>query len=226
VLAFFQEDAMTADQKLQMLVLEAFDYQPNLDRSHIGVAVRNGIVTLSGHVGTNDEKRAVEIAAGCVPGAKAVIDNVLVEMPWRVQTADEVTAESCLARLAADDEVDLDRVHIAVTDGVVTIHGDVDHERERDRIEALLPKGRFLQGVVNELKVKRPVRADFVRQKVREALQPISPINSEKIEVKTVGTHVILKGAVNSWHERGIAESAAWSVPGVSSIDDQLGVRQ
>jgi osmotically-inducible protein OsmY len=40
------------------------------------------------------------------------------------------------------------------------------------------------------------------------------------------GSHVTLEGAVNSWHERGVAESAAWSVPGVSSVEDLIEVQQ
>jgi osmotically-inducible protein OsmY len=217
---------MTPDQKLQKLVLDALDFDLNVDRSHIGIAVRDGIVTLSGHVSSNPEKRAAEIAAGGVVGVRAVIDDLLVELPGRVQSEDEIIAERCLAHLSADPSIPLDRVHIAVADGVVTIHGDVDSTHQRERIEAELGRLEFLRGVASELVIKPPVRADMVREKVREALSPISPINSEKIEVKAIGTHVILRGAVNSWHERGVAESAVWSVPGVSSLDDQLEVRQ
>ena len=213
---------MNADHGLQKLVLEALDYDPDIDCSHIGVLVRGGIVTLSGHVSSNLEKRKAEIVAGCVAGVLAVIDDVVVELPGRPQTEDEVIAERCLAHLSADRSISLARIHISVADGIVTIHGDVDHERERGKIEAILSGLVLVRGLVNELIVKPPVKAGLVREKVRQALQPISPINAEKIDVKTMGTHVILKGAVNSWHERGLAESAVWSVPGVTSLDNRI----
>jgi osmotically-inducible protein OsmY len=217
---------MTADQKLQKLVLEALDYNPDVDRSHIGVAVRGGIVTLSGHVRSNAEKRATEVAAGGTAGVKAVIDDLLVELPGRVQSEDEAIAERCVAHLAADRATDLDRVHLVVADGVVTLCGEVDREGERERIAANLRKLECLRGLANELVIKPPVRAEFVRQKVREALRPISAINAESIAVTARGSHVTLEGAVNSWHERGVDESAAWSVPGVSSVEDLIEVQQ
>jgi osmotically-inducible protein OsmY len=217
---------MNPDQKLQKLVLEALDYNPTIDCSHVGVAAREGIVTLCGYVRSNAEKRAAEITAGGTAGVRAVIDDLLVELPGRAASEDEIIAQRCVAHLSADGATDLDRVHLAVADGVVTLHGEVDREGERERIEARLRKLEFLRGLVDELVVKPPVRAEFVRQKVRDALLPISAINAEKIVVKAAGSHVTLKGIVNSWHERGVAESAAWSVPGVSSVEDLLEVQQ
>jgi osmotically-inducible protein OsmY len=217
---------MTPDQKLQKLVLEALDFNPDVDCSHIGVAARDGIVTLSGHVRSNAEKRAAELAAGGTAGVRAVIDDLFVELPGRVQSADEAIAERCVAHLAADRATELDRVHLVVADGVVRLHGEVDREGERERIESRLRELDFLSGLVNELVVRPPVRAEFVRQKVRDALRPISAINAESIVVKTAGSRVTLTGAVNSWHERGVAESAAWSVPGVSCVEDLIEVQQ
>jgi len=217
---------MTPDQKLQELVLEALDYNPNVDRSHIGVVARGGIVTLSGYVRSNAEKRAAGIAAGGTAGVKAVIDDLLVELPGRAASEDEIIAERCLAHLSADRATNLDRVHLAVADGIVTLHGEVDREGERKRIEARLRKLDFLRGLNNELVVKPPIKTELVRRKVREALQPISAINAENIVVRAVGSRITLKGTVNSWHERKVAESAAWSVPGVSSVEDLLDVQQ
>jgi osmotically-inducible protein OsmY len=217
---------MTPDQKLQELVLEALDYNPNVDRSHIGVVARGGIVTLSGYVRSNAEKRAAGIAAGGTAGVNAVIDDLLVELPGRAASEDEIIAERCLAHLSADRATNLDRVHLAVADGIVTLHGEVDREGERKRIEARLRKLDFLRGLNNELVVKPPIKTELVRRKVREALQPISAINAENIVVRAVGSRITLKGTVNSWHERKVAESAAWSVPGVSSVEDLLDVQQ
>jgi osmotically-inducible protein OsmY len=217
---------MTPDQKLQKLVLEALDYNPEIDCSHIGVAAREGIITLSGHVHSNAEKRAAEITAGGTAGVRAVIDDLLVELPGRAASEDEVIAERCIAHLAADRATDLDRIHLAVADGIVTLHGDVDREGERQRIEARLRQLESLRGLVNELVVSPPVKAELVRRKVRDALRPISAINAENIVVRAVGSRVTLKGAVNSWHEREVAESAVWSVPGVSSVEDLLEVQQ
>jgi osmotically-inducible protein OsmY len=214
--------AMNPDNNLKKLVLEALDFEPTVDCSHIGVTVRDGIVTLSGHVPSNAEKRQAEIAAGRVPGVRAVIDNLFVELPGRVQTEDEVLAERCYNHLANNPAVPLDRIHIGVKAGVVTLHGDVDDTHASRAAEVDLSEVEGVKRVVNELVLRPPVRADLVRDRIRQALMPISPINAESIEVRATGSCVILKGAVNSWHEKGVAESAARSVPGVTAIDDQI----
>jgi osmotically-inducible protein OsmY len=213
---------MNSDHQLQKRVLEELDFDPEIESGHIGVAVRDRIVTLSGHVPSFAEKRAAEIVAGKVPGVRAVIVDLTVEQPGHVQTPDEVTVEYCCRALAEDPTIELDRVHIGVKEGAVTIHGDVDHEYQRKIIADRLTGLPGVRTISNELGVRPPVHADVVLRKVREALEPISAINAGKVEVKTTGTHVILKGGVNSWHERGLAESAVWSVPGVTSLDNQL----
>ncbi len=216
---------MRIDHELQMRVLAELDADYGVDSSHIGVTVRDGIVTLSGHVGSSAEKRAAEIVAGRVAGVHAVIDDLLIELPGRIQTNDEQLAERCFRTLAEDPLIALDRFHLSVKDGIVTIHGDVDQPQHKTRIEEVVIGLDGVQSVVNDLAIKPPVKAEAVREKVRRALEPISAINADSIEVTTAGTHVILSGVVNSWHERGMAESAVWSVPGVTSIDDRLVVR-
>jgi len=218
----YQEQSMNADHKLQKLVLDALDYDPNIDCSHIGVAARDGIVTLSGHVASNPEKRAAELAAGRVVGVKAVVDDLLVELPGRNLTPDETIAERCYEMIAALSSIPLDRIHLSVSEGVVTVHGDVDYLQQRVAVEAELWGLSCVRGLTNEVVVLPPVKTDVVREKVRQVLSSISPINAEKLEVRAVGTRVTLKGTVNSWHEKGLAESAVWSVPGVTGIDDQI----
>lgn len=213
---------MNPDHKLQRLVLAALDADPAIDCSHIGVVVRDAIVTLSGHVPSNAEKRAAEVVAGRVAGVRAVIDDVLVELPGRRQTADEAIAERCYEKLAANLSVPLDRIHIGVKAGVVTLHGDVDHEHQRQVAEAELRGLRVVGEVLNELVVRPPVRVETVRDKIRLALAALPDGEAEAIEVRVNGSHVTLRGTVGSWRARSLAESAVWSVPGVSGIDDQI----
>lgn len=41
-----------SDLTLRKTILEELEFQPDLNAAHIGVAVDNGVVTLSGHVGS------------------------------------------------------------------------------------------------------------------------------------------------------------------------------
>ncbi|HTJ59024.1 MAG TPA: BON domain-containing protein [Devosiaceae bacterium] len=213
---------MNIDHKLQKAVIEALDYDPDIDCGHIGVTVRDQIVTLTGHVSSNAEKRAAEIVAGRVDGVRAVIDDVLVELPGRSRTADEVIAENCYERLAEERSVPYERVHVSVCDGIVTVHGDVDNDYQREAAKAAIADLDGVRSLIDELAIKPPVNAEAVRARIRQMLAPISAINANRIEVKTEGSHVTLHGTVNSWHERGLAESAVWSVPGVTGLSDLI----
>jgi hypothetical protein len=68
-----------------------------------------------GHVRSNAERRAAEVAAGGTAGVEAVIDDLLVELPGRVQSENEAIAGRCVAHLAADRATDLGRVRAART---------------------------------------------------------------------------------------------------------------
>ncbi|MHB1102850.1 MAG: BON domain-containing protein [Devosia sp.] len=63
-----------------------------------------------------------------------------------------------------------------------------------------------------------------MHKKIHEALARIAPIEADTIEVKAEGGRVTLLGTVNSWHEKGLAESAAWSVPSVTEVVDKITV--
>lgn len=47
-------------------------------------------------------------------------------------------------------------------------------------------------------------------------------IDARTIIVEVVGSKVTLKGKIRSWVEKREAEKAAWSVPGVTSVNDAL----
>jgi osmotically-inducible protein OsmY len=44
--------------------------------------------------------------------------------------------------------------------------------------------------------------------------------------VEVSGTSVTLRGHVDSWAERGAAQGAAWSAPGITSVVNKLTVGQ
>jgi len=215
---------MRSDHQLQKDVLENLDYDPAINCSHIGVAARDGLVTLSGHVPSLGEKRAAAISAGQVKGVKAVIDEIAIELPDRCKTPDEIVAERAYSRLVTNRSVPMARVHLEVKDGVVTLRGDVDWQYQRLEAEADLHKLDCIRDVRNELIVKPPVRLELVRSKVHDALARLAPLDADNIEIETDGTAVTLTGAVTSWHEKGLAESAVWSVPGGTSVHNKVAV--
>ena len=56
-------NANMTDSELQRAVLDELKWEPSVNAAHIGVSVKNGIVTLSGHVPSYWEKYGAEKAA-------------------------------------------------------------------------------------------------------------------------------------------------------------------
>jgi len=215
---------MREDHKLQAAVQARLDLDPSINSSHIGVGAREGIVTVSGHVPSLHERSSAERAAGQVKGVKAVINELVVELPGLSSTSDEQIAERAYARLASNVSVPLDRLHIAVKDGAITLHGDVDWPFQ---LQAAIHDLELLEGVReirSDAQIRPPVEAEHVHDKIKQALARIAPLDAERIRVAAQGSRVTLSGQVTSWHEKSLAESTAWCVPGVSQVSNEITV--
>jgi osmotically-inducible protein OsmY len=215
---------MRTDHELQKKVLEQLDYDPAINASHVGVVAREGIVTLSGHVSSYSEKMKAEAAAGLVRGVKGVVDTLTVELPGHCDTPDETVVRRAYERLAHNSNVPPDRIHISVSEGVVTLRGDVDWEFQRAAAAYDLQHLRCVRGVRNEVTIRPPVEAAVASEGVHRALSRLGFENDDKIDVQARGSEIRLCGQVTSWSERRLAEEAAWSLPGVSHVDNRLTV--
>lgn len=213
---------MREDHKLQAAVLERLDLDPSINSSHIGVAVQEGVISLSGHVPSLIERSQAERVAGRVKGVRAVINGISVELPGLSRTSDEALAQLAYARLSSNSSIPSERLHLAVKDGVITVHGDVDWPFQ---VHAALKDLHRLNGVRevrSDVEIRPPVKAERVQDKIRQAIEQIAPLDAQRIFVAAEGSDVVLTGAVNSWHEKGMAESAAWCVPGVTKVTNNI----
>ena len=155
---------------------------------------------------------------------KAIVDDIRVELPGRCETTDETAARRAYDRLASNLTVPLDRIHIAVEDGVVTLRGDVDWQFQREAAVADLRHLDCVRDIRNEIQLRPPVEASAIAERIRGALGRLGLSSASAIEVEATGSDVRLSGFVPSWHERDVAENVAWSVPGVSRVDNRLTV--
>ena len=90
---------MKTDNELQKNVMEELKWQPSVKSSDIGVAVTNGIVTLSGTVDNFAEKKAAEKAAQKVAGVRAVVEEIKVNLPSSHKKTDIEIAEAAVNAL-------------------------------------------------------------------------------------------------------------------------------
>src|SRR5882672_12203631 len=108
------ERRVKTDTELQKDVLEELKYEPRVNAAHIGVSVKDGIVTLYGRVESYAEKYEAEQAAKRVQGVKAVANELEVKLPGQSQRTDEDLAAAAVNALRENLLVPADKIKITV----------------------------------------------------------------------------------------------------------------
>jgi osmotically-inducible protein OsmY len=212
-----------SDKNLQQAVLDELNWEPTVDPAHIGVTANDGVVTLTGDVGSYAAKLAAQRAAGRVVGVKAVVEELRVHFPYDAPDDDDI-AKSALEALAWDVEVPENSIAVMVEKGVVTLSGTVGWYYQSNAAEADVRKLRGVVDVVNNIDIEPAAQISDVGEKIKAAFKRNALIDADNIIVLADGDTVTLEGNVHSWYERGLAEDTAWSAPGVSQVNDLLTV--
>jgi osmotically-inducible protein OsmY len=213
---------MKTDSQIQKDVIAQLNWEPILHASEIGVAVKDGVVTLSGIVDTFTKKIIAEKAAKKVSGVKAIAEDIQVGVSPIFKRTDSEIAEIVLNALRLHTAVIEDRIKIKVEDGLVTLDGNVEWEYQRKAAQESIENLPGVRDVNNLIMVSPAVLAIDVRKKINEAFHRIATVDAEKVKIDAIGSKVILTGTVRSIAEKEDAEEAVWAAPGVTTVDNRL----
>jgi osmotically-inducible protein OsmY len=214
---------MKTDAELKKDVIDELSWDPEVASTAIGVAVKDGIVTVSGHLDTYAQRFAVERALQRVHGVKAIALELDVKLSPQHKQSDTEIAEAVEQSLKRTT-LSAHRVWLTVEGGFVTLHGELDWEYERQSVERAIRPLLGVVGISNEITLKpRPVPAD-ITERITGALQRQALHEAKRIHIDVDGSTVTLQGQVHSWRDRNAIQAAAWAVQGVQSVNNELRV--
>ena len=216
---------MKNDKQLHQDVLEALQWEPSIRNEEIGIAVKDGVVTLTGFVDSYAEKRTAERLVEKVSGVKAIAEELKVRLPAGSQRSDTQIAHEVVNALRWNIQVPDEHITTKVENGWVTLEGSVDWYFQHDAAERAVRYLTGVRGVTNQIRIQPKKVSSFeVGTKIKEALRRNAELDADRITVEATEGRVTLKGTVRSYAERRDAEHAAWSAPGVTAVDDRITV--
>ena len=209
------------DNSIREDVLRELEWDPEISSdSDIAVAVKDGVVTLSGFVPSYWEMDAAEKAAKRVYGVKGVANDIEVKLFW--QRTDPEIARDAVHELQSHVSIPADKIKVTVNNGWVTLEGTVDWEYQKSLAKSAVKKLKGVTGVTNKIEVRPKVTPQEVKGKIEEALRRSAELDARRITVEVEGSTVKLYGGVSSWAEREEAERAAWSAPGTTMVENHI----
>jgi osmotically-inducible protein OsmY len=208
-----------ADVRVRDAVVRQLDWDPEVDASAVGVAARNGTVTLTGFIDSYSGKLAAERAAKRVHGVRAVANDVDVRL--RLDRTDPDIAQDAAHALGLRSTIP-DGIQAVVHTGHVTLTGNVDWLFQKQSAENAVRHIRGVRSVLNHISVAPRAAVRDVRHRIVKALHQNADVDARHITVTVSGDRATLTGTAGTWLQRDSAERAAANAPGIAHVDNRI----
>lgn len=213
---------MRTDSEIKRDVEYELKWEPDIDASDIGVAVKEGVVTLSGFVRSYMQKLAAERATKRVHGVLGVANSIEVRLSSSSERSDPEIARAAVAAIKTELPFSYEKIRTVAKNGWITLEGEVEWDYQRRRAEKAVRRITGVKGISNLITLKPRVSPSEIKAKIEEAFRRHAEVDASRVTVTASGGEITLTGTVRSWVERRQAEEAAWRAPGVTKVDNRI----
>jgi osmotically-inducible protein OsmY len=210
-----------ADVRLRDSVIRELDWDSQVDDSAIGVAAKDGVVTLTGFIDSYAGKLAAERVVKRVRGVRAVANDITVRLKVDVTDTDIAAAAALALKIRPGIPPN---VQATVHNGHVTLTGHVEWLHQKQQAEVTARHITGVRGVANHIEVAPKTGQRDVRRRIVQSLHRNADLDARHIEVAVSDDVVTLTGTVGSWSQYEAAERGAGSAPGIRLVANQIRV--
>ncbi|HEY8925303.1 MAG TPA: BON domain-containing protein [Polyangia bacterium] len=211
------------DLDIQQDVARELAWDTRVSPTEVGIAVKGGVVTLSGAVDSWAKLRSAEAAAHRVSGVLDVANELVVELPGDSHRSDGQIAQAVRQALEMDITVPDRQIHSTVSRGVVTLTGVVSCWSARADAERAIDHLAGVKRVINHLEIEpKPVDVAEAHQAIERALESHADREAAHIRLKVVDGTVKVSGVAHSWQERDAILGAVRGTRGVGQVVNDL----
>lgn len=212
------------EEEIKQDVVDQLAWDDRVDAAQVQVLVQDATVVLTGNVHNYWARRAAVEDAQLIPGVLRIEDELVVRWPPVDTPTDDQLWDEVDRTLRANPNIDATRITVDVTDGTVSLEGNVDAFWKTIHAERIVSDITGIRGVRNRLAIvpTHSIADENIATQIVGALKRNALVDSERIDVRVVDGVVTLEGAVPNWPAASAVRNAAHYTPGVVNVRDNL----